>query len=155
MRNKISRHRYKSLHQLYNSRYERHYSSRPGCFYCGDIAGTLDHCPPLTFCEVKDRKWFSDRKIKFYTVACCYECNNKLSNVPLLRLHERVEYILQALEKKADQIVMWSEDEIIEMSKVFEKAIRARKAQHDIVYERVRFCQELLHRAEDMPGEEE
>lgn len=148
------RHR-KLLVSLYGGRYSRHYSSRPGCFYCGDMASTIDHCPPLSFCEVKDKKWFDDNNVKFYTVACCSECNQKLSNKILLTLKERAEFILTFLEKKTDELVMWTEDEIMEMSKVFERAIRARKKQHDVLYERVRFCQELMYRTEDLPEEME
>ena len=143
----------KLLLSKYGDRYERHFSSRPGCFYCGDIASTIDHCPPLSFCDVKDEKWFKDKKIKFYTVACCKECNQKLASRPILTLRERAEYILNVLEKKTDQLVVWTEDEIMEMSKVFERSIRARKKQHDIIFDRVRFCQELMYRAEDLPEE--
>jgi ribosomal protein L34E len=146
----VKRHRMFLAH-TYGHLYERHFSSRPGCFYCGDPADSIDHCPPLNFMEVKDQKWFKQRKIKFYTVASCSQCNRRLSNKPFLTLHERADYILRRLEKNTDEIVSWSEDEIMEMSKVFEKAIRARHRQHQQLFERVRFAQELLHRPDDFP----
>jgi len=155
MDKKSAKRRRWSLMRLYAHRYERHYSSRPGCFYCGEPHSTIDHCPPITFCEVKDEKWFKEKNIRFYIVACCSECNTKLSNKPFLTLHERAGHILSWLEKKSNEVVIWTEDEINEMSSVFAKSIIARKKQHQMLIDRVRFCQELLYRRDDFPEEVE
>jgi hypothetical protein len=142
------------LQSIYGERYTKHYSSRPGCFYCGSDFETLDHCPPLSLCETKNFEWFKKKKIKFYVVNCCIECNKKLSDKPLLTLKERSEYILSCLEDKAEKITFWTEEEIMEMSKAFERSIRARKQLANLVFDRIRFCQELQYREEDFPPEE-
>lgn len=142
----------KALMQAYNGRYSKHYSSRAGCFYCGAIQTCLDHCPPITYCDAKNFDWFVKRKIGFYLVNSCNECNYKLSSKPLFYLEERAEFILKGLELKADKVVIWGDDEIQEMSKSFQKMILARKNQQTILFERIRFCQELLTRPEDFPA---
>ena len=141
-----------ALQKVYNGRYSRHYSSRAGCFYCGQIGTTLDHCPPIAFCDDKNFDWFKERKIGFYLVNSCNECNQKLSNKPLFYLEERAEFILKCLELKADKAVIWGDDEIQEMSKTFQKMIIARKLQQNVLFDRIRFCQELLTRQEDFPA---
>ena len=142
------------LLKTYGHLYERHFSSRPGCFYCGEPWTTIDHCPPISFCEVKNQKWFKDKKIKFYKVVCCSDCNKKLSDRQLLTLNERANYILHSLEVKSNKIISWSNDEIKEMSILFEKMIKAKQDQNKILFERVRFCQELLVKPDDFPYEE-
>ena len=51
---------------------------------------------------------------------------------------------MNKLETQTDKVVNWSQDEIQEMSAMFEKMIQARQEKNKILYERVRFCQELI-----------
>lgn len=139
------------LLKTYGHLYERHFSSRPGCFYCGEPGGTIDHCPPISFCEIKNQKWFKEKRLKFYKVVCCADCNKRLADRQLLTLFERASYILQRLEAKTNKVVRWSQDEMEEMSMVFEKIINAKQEQNKILFERVRFCQELLVKPDDFP----
>jgi len=147
---KDRRHR-EYLLKTYGKRYGRHWSSRPGCFYCGDKWFELDHCPPLNWCEAKEYKWFKERKIGFYLVNSCSECNRTLSNRALFTLQERADYIRIRLEKKAEKIVIWSNDEIKQMSERFQKTIKARQQMQNILLDRLRYCQELQYRPDDFP----
>lgn len=142
------------LIKTYGHLYEKHFSSRTGCFYCGEPADTIDHCPPISFIDVKDQKWFKSKKIKFYKVSSCFDCNKKLGAKQLLTLQERANFILSRLETSTDKIVYWSQDEINEMSAMFEKMIQAKKEKNKILFERVRFCQELLVKPDDFPIED-
>jgi hypothetical protein len=135
----------------YQHRYERHWSGRVGCFYCGDKWSELDHCPPLSWCDVKDHKWFKQRKIGFYLVNSCSDCNRALSDRGLFTLQERADFIRKRLERQAEKIVLWSKDEIKEMSDRFQKAILARQSLQNTLLERLWFAQELQFRAEDFP----
>lgn len=141
------------LISAYNHLYEHHSSSRPGCFYCGDVASTIDHCPPLTFCDVKNLEWFREKKIKFYKVSSCVDCNKKLGNKALLTLQERADFLMKKLENKTDELVIWTDDEVAEMSEMFTKMIKARKEQNKILFDRTRFCQELIAKNDDFPEE--
>jgi len=144
------KHRNKLLTQ-YGHRYERHWSSRPGCFYCGDSWSEFDHCPPISWCDTKDLKWFKERKIGFYLVNCCSECNKVLSDRALFTLQERADYIRKRLENKSERITLWNKAEIEEMSDRFQKTIVARQSLQNILLERLWFAQELQFRAEDFP----
>jgi hypothetical protein len=135
----------------YDHLYERHYSTRKGCFYCGEPAGTIDHSPPISFCEIKNKKWFEDKKIKFYKVLCCADCNRKLGDKAFFTLYERANFILSKLENKTNKLVNWSPDEIAEMSAMFTKIIKAKTEQNKILYERIRFCQELIFKPDEFP----
>lgn len=139
------------LLKKYGSRYERHWSSRKGCFYCGDNWAELDHCPPLSWLDTKDHKWFKDRRIGFHLVNSCSDCNRSLGDRPLFTLQERANFIRIRLEKKAEKIVLWSKEEISEMSPRFQKSILARQQMQNRVLDRLRYAQELQFRAEDFP----
>jgi hypothetical protein len=144
------KHRNKLLTQ-YGHRYERHWSSRPGCFYCGDSWSQLDHCPPLSWCDTKDLQWFKERKIGFYLVNSCKDCNQALSDKPFFTLQERADFIRKRLESKSEKVVLWNRQEIAEMSARFQKTIEARQALQNILLERLWFAQELQFKAEDFP----
>lgn len=139
------------LVKKYGSRYERHWSSRKGCFYCGDNWADLDHCPPLSWLDTKDLKWFKEREIGFYLVNSCKDCNSSLGDKPLFTLQERADFTRSRLEKKAEKTVLWSKDEIAEMSPRFQKTIVARQQIQNRVLDRLRYAQELQFRAEDFP----
>ena len=139
------------LLKKYGSRYERHWSSRKGCFYCGDNWAELDHCPPLSWLDTKDYKWFKDRKIGFHLVNSCSDCNRSLGGRPLFTLQERANFTRLRLEKKAEKTVLWSKDEIAEMSPRFQKSILARQQIQNRVLDRLRYAQELQFMADDFP----
>lgn len=139
------------LLKTYGHLYERHFSSRPGCFYCGDLAGTIDHCPPISFCEIKNQEWFIEKRIKFYKVVCCIDCNKKLADRQLLTLFDRAEYILKRLEITSNKLVHWSDDEMEEMSGLFKKILKSKQEKNKILFDRLRFCQELVVRYDDFP----
>ena len=139
------------LVKQYGHRYERHWSTRAGCFYCGDKWSQLDHCPPLSWCDTKDLQWFKERKIGFYLVNSCKDCNQALSDKPFFTLQERADFIRKRLESKSEKVVLWNKEEIAEMSARFQKTIEARQTLQNIMLERLWFAQELQFRAEDFP----
>jgi len=115
------------------------------CFYCGDSATQLDHCPPLNWVESKTIKQWKEQHINFFLVSCCSQCNRKMSDKPLFTLLEKlifaVKYLENLYEKKAN---LWSEEEIAEMSIPFQKTIRARKKLSQLLLDRVQFAQHRL-----------
>lgn len=134
----------KLLVHLYHSRYKLHLGSADGCFYCGDVAESIDHCPPLSWCDAKQIKWFEEKKIKFYLVRCCNQCNQKLSNKPFFTLEERAEFVKQYLQDKLSKFVVWDEEEIKEMSSMFKKMIKAKNQQRKYLMFRLTCCTNYL-----------
>jgi hypothetical protein len=74
-----------------------------------------------------------------------------LADRPLFTLQERAHFIKVRLENKAEKLVIWSKDEIKQMSERFQKIILAKQYKQNIVLERLRFSQELQFRADDFP----
>ena len=66
-------------------------------------------------------------------------------------MQERADFIRKRLERQAEKIVLWSKEEIKEMSDRFQKAILARQSLQNTLLERLWFAQELQFRAEDFP----
>ena len=139
------------LLKKYGHRYKRHWGTKVGCFYCGDTWGQLDHVPPITWCDAKNIQWFRERKIGFYLVQCCSDCNRALNNRPLFRLEERTEFIRKRLEEKAENMVIWTKDEIDEMGEFFKLSLLARQQEQKILLNRLRHAQGLQFRPEDYP----
>jgi hypothetical protein len=74
-----------------------------------------------------------------------------LSNRALFTLQERAEFIRIRLERKTEKIVIWSNDEIKEMSERFQKTIKARQQMQNTLLDRLRYSQEMQYRADDFP----
>ena len=116
---------------------------KPGtCFYCGDPAGTVDHCPPLSFADALVRPDEDTRRIPFHLVPACGQCNGWLGSRAVFHLIERVEFIRDRLRTDYERrMALWSDEEIAEMSDRFARAIRARREGLDRLRDRFRFAE--------------
>lgn len=141
----------KRLVTQYGSFYERHEFERMpgsfGCFYCAEPADTTDHVPPLSWIESRRLEDWRSRGIKLLTVPCCADCNRILSSKGIFTPMERAAYMEGRLLTKYDRAGrLWSEDEIAEMSKDFQRTIRARKREAERLLVRARAAQWRLQR---------
>ncbi len=57
------------------------------CYYCGELAGSRDHCPPRFY------RGRIPADIPMVIVACCVRCNSKLGHLPLFTLSERIDHL--------------------------------------------------------------
>lgn len=131
--------------------YERHEFERMpgsfGCFYCAEPADTIDHTPPLSWIESRRMEDWRSRGIKLLTVPCCGECNRTLGSRALFTPLDRATYLERWLLNKYDRAGrLWSEEEIAEMSKDFQRTIRARKREAERLLVRARAAQWRLQR---------
>jgi len=141
------------LLKKYGHRYKRHWATKTGCFYCGDDWSQLDHVPPISWCDAKNIAWFKERKIGFYLVQACGDCNRLLHNRPLFRLEERSRFIREKLENKVENAAHWTKEEINEMGEFFKKSLLAYQQGQKILLNRLRHAQNLQFRPEDFPLE--
>jgi hypothetical protein len=75
-------------------------------------------------------------------VPSCSECNTILGDRHLTTLTERADYVFKRLSTKYDKaFVLWSDEDISEMSKEFQKSIRARKRSLSLLLTRVRHAE--------------
>lgn len=83
------------------------------CFYCGEPADALDHCPPLS--RVSDYRSLGLAHERYWIVPCCGECNNLLGKTlqpSLGRRHDVCKRLLYAkLHRKLD-VPEWTEEEL-------------------------------------------
>lgn len=136
----------KRLQGVYGHLYTRYEAERMpggfGCFYCAEPAATMDHCPPLAWIEGKSTGYFRRLGIGFHLIASCQECNSKLGSKGLFTPLERVQFMRKSLEDEYEKkMTLWSDDEIGEISPMFQKSIQARKNGFRILLEKVRAAQ--------------
>jgi hypothetical protein len=146
----------KRLYQIYNRLYEMHYSessSKGCCFYCGEPASTIDHCPPLTWIEAMTVNEWLKAKIPLVKIHSCSDCNKVLGTKPIFTLYERAAYLEKDfLNKYEKQSTLWSNDEIKEMSYMFQLQIKGKIEKAKILLVRARNLQNRLSRPDSFPG---
>jgi|DEB19_MinimDraft_3_1074340.scaffolds.fasta_scaffold33555_5 hypothetical protein len=114
------------LSKIYGKRYKRHFMSEGYyCFYCGDPADCLDHCPPLSIVEDTDPKKLREKKIPHVLLPCCHECNTALGDRYLLTVEDRLLYLesfYDAFLKK--QKGFWTQSQVDSLEGILKEYIR-------------------------------
>lgn len=114
--------------QLYGHHYTRLGSKWDVCFYCGDVAESLDHVPPINIVAEYGYKTFRDRGVPLLLVPCCAECNSALGSRSLNTVADRIDYLLNYYARKIDKRRSWSADEIGELGRGLKPQVVARQA---------------------------
>lgn len=115
------------------------------CFYCGSPRECLDHRPPLSTLDAIGVRAMQRAKIPLFLVPACNDCNLRLSDRPLPTIEEAADYLYRRLDAEYEKrFNLWTDPEISEMSPMFQKMIRARRAQLVTLNSRVRHLQRLL-----------
>ena len=143
------------LYATYNTLYVTHYAESAGkgmCFYCGEPASTIDHCPPLSWIEAMTINDWMKAKTPLVRIHSCFDCNKLLGNKPLFTAYERAAFLEKLLLNKYEkQSTLWSGDEIKEMSYMFHLQIKAKLEKSKRLLERARNLQARLSRVETFP----
>lgn len=97
------------------------------CSYCGQVADTLDHIPPLLRVEMLTAAG-QECDGPYVKVPACIECNSALTSLNKMTLKERRAHVRGYLRKKYKKFLKipnWDEDELAEVDPAFAKEIRA------------------------------
>lgn len=134
------------LVKAYGGLYRRHFACDASvCFYCGATRDCLDHRPPLATLDTFSVAELRSARIPLVLVPSCQECNARLGAKPLLTVREAADHLLRfydaLYEKKFN---LWQEDEIKEMSPMFQAMIKARQLALSDLNRKVRHLQELV-----------
>jgi len=89
------------------------------CYYCGAIAGTIDHVPPRSIRPTLIHLGLSKR-IPFIEVSACHECNTMLSDHSIWTLHKRKDFIKKRLRRRYHRALAspdWSDSELARQKK--------------------------------------
>lgn len=76
------------------------------CLYCGMVATTEDHFPPISY------------SLRGFLLPACSECNTFAGTSYPTNLAKRIEYVKERLKKKYRKILrmpVWTQDELNEM----------------------------------------
>lgn len=113
MMSKVNRAR----HKILETHYKKFYKSNK-CYYCGDLADTMDHIPAVSIVYSFGVDYFTNLSIPLYKVSCCNECNVLLGSKEINTLKERVVFIYDKLQYRYRRFlaqVSWYEDELEEL----------------------------------------
>ena len=125
----------KRLIRTYGSLYKRADVDLSVCVYCGDDRYCLDHVPPISWIETFDIKKYKKRGGELLLYPACRQCNAWLGGKQLFDLKGRLQFLYERYMKEVDRINgLWSDDEIKEMSYVFQTMILSkREATKDLI----------------------
>jgi hypothetical protein len=96
------------------------------CYYCGDLADTVDHCPPLDIAYSRGVDDLSANGVALVKVRCCRECNSILGNRSLLTTESRTDYLYQKIVKRYGQYLRtgeWDWEDLAELGPNLRSAI--------------------------------
>jgi len=119
----------------------------PKCYYCGDSANCMDHCPPLSLVFKVGTQEMIDSGSKLFKIASCNECNLLLGNRDLRTPMERVMYLYGAIQRKhskALELPYWDDDEYAELDISLTSVIDNTRLVKSWVNRRLEFM-EMMH----------
>ena len=85
------------------------------CCYCGNVAESKDHIPPLVWIDALGPSWFDERGLLVVWVPSCLECNNYLGSRKLFTIRERTIYLIGKYEEKYKSFrrnTAWEDDDL-------------------------------------------
>ena len=118
----------KTLMKIYGHLYSRHiYEDDSRCFYCGDYRTGFDHVPPLFVVDGVTTAVLRRMEIPLVLVSCCTNCNSLLGAKRIATTMERTCHLYSRLTAQYEKsVALWSPEELLEMSDMFRKMIKAR-----------------------------
>lgn len=122
------------------------YFYRMFCAYCDEPFYCYDHCPAITRCSTIDKKLFKDLGFNFIKFPSCKNCNELLGNKHLITYSERLELLIDALDKSLDKVEIWTEKELSEMGRGMRDYIVSKQHQNNINVRRLHAMQENMER---------
>ena len=136
--------RYGHLYTLYKPHGDR-------CYYCGIVADSVDHCPPINALYCMGSEYYNRKGIFLVKVPACRECNSALGAKLLETLASRRQYMRIWLDKRYEQLITlpkWSNDEFEELGDGLHEFIGDREGLRHWIAARVEWSRL------DNPGEE-
>lgn len=101
---------------------ESHYKRLPGdwsnCVYCGDIADTADHVPPMKRVWAHGVDYYTQQGFDIVKAPCCRECNSVLGDRDLPTIEERAIHMYAAIQKRYKPILACPEWDIEELDEL-------------------------------------
>jgi len=106
------------IRKIVDAKYKTFYKGNK-CYYCGDMADTIDHAPDINKVYAWGEDRFRSRGIDLVRVSCCSECNTILGHRSPASLQKRCEFVYRELLKKYDKFIMmpnWYDEDCEEVT---------------------------------------
>lgn len=111
------------------------------CYYCGDIADSLDHVPPRAIRKaLLDSGVITDYDIK--DVTACRDCNSRIGADAPFNLTDRKRLVKERLRKKYAKLLKapdWSDSELEHVGQTLKSSILALQCQKVRIQQRLSF----------------
>jgi len=126
--------------KAFDAYYKRHPSlDNYFCYYCGDVADTKDHIPPLLAVYQLGTESFDTLLL----VRCCQWCNTKLGAKVLTTSKERKKFITERLQKQLKALgPEWTDKELDELGPSLRQAIEDRRGVREWLKRRIATAQD-------------
>lgn len=113
------------------------------CDYCGLLADTVDHVPPLSVRPALIELKLAPR-YHFVEVRSCRECNTALGARPLWTISQRKQFLIKWITRRYDQYLQipnWTEGELAKLSETLQDCVLDDLAVRDLTRHRLRRLQ--------------
>lgn len=136
----------KFLYSSYSHLYHRvHEIDQSECYYCGEPREAYDHVPPLHVVDQVSTEKIRELDINLLLLPSCTHCNSLLGSKHLVTIGERLDHLHKKLSDKYEKdSVLWSEEELEEMSYTFQLFIKARSATMSGLLSRIRHIEKKI-----------
>lgn len=106
------------LEQRFNKLYTKLHDDKQ-CYYCGDIATSIDHIPALTLIYAYGIDYFESKGIALVTVSACHDCNTRLNAKPAYTVQHRARIIYDRLIRVHQKLLAmptWDKNDLDNLS---------------------------------------
>lgn len=110
------------------------------CVYCGEIAESLDHVPPVSSYSLRRMACLLYRT-NYRAVPACSHCNAVLSNFGIYTINGRAKYLLETFSKRYQKLFqqgIFTEAELRDMGRCLRDKAMASMGKHATIIDRMR-----------------
>ena len=115
------------------------------CVYCGWLADSIDHAPPVTWAFSLGSEYFYKRKIELVKVPACRECNIELASKKLFTVKERTVYLAERYRHKYVSLLYgrpWSARELDELTGNLKRDLTTWAQLQHVIHRRIALIEE-------------
>lgn len=147
----VKKHR-RNLEKRYGQLYVRMFF-REGeaqvCVYCGNVAETQDHVPPLDWVYCLGTSYFGSAGIRLLLVPACGECNVELGPRKLFTIKDRTRWLIGRYEKKYERFtkgLIWDMEDVDELGRGLKRYVEGHRTCQIGIERRIKILEEGLRR---------
>ena len=110
------------------------------CFYCGEVADTIDHCPPIS--KIDAYRMIGLEREEYLRVKCCRECNALLGDSLQDDILDRERHLKGRMERKYRRHLSfgdWTPEELAGVGSSLRKMLRGSSKLRRVIEDRLDF----------------